>query len=144
MSPFKAGLTPAPTLPAARPPPYPAQSCQRRIGRSRQQRFSRWSHRWAKGQIVITDPSSTSMVGGPSKVQGGLSSGRATSRRRRSQQRASRHQQKEAASMQHQLLSTCMKLENLCIDGKFKPTSCVSKMEQLWIKADRFMKQGRL
>ncbi len=77
-------------------------------------------------------------------MQGGLSSGGVTSRCRRSQQCASGHRQKEAASRQHQLLSTCIKLKFLCINEKFKPTSHLSIMEQLWIKADRFRKQGRL
>ncbi len=77
-------------------------------------------------------------------MQGGLSSGLVNSRCRRSQQRASGHQRKEAASRQHQLLSTCMKLKNLCINGKFKPTLNLSIMEQLQIRANRFRKQGRL
>ncbi len=90
---------------------YPARSHQRRIGTSHQQWLGRWSRRWAKGQIVITDPSFTSAEGGISKVQGELSSGQETSRCRRSQQHALGHRQKEAASRQHQLLSTCMKLK---------------------------------
>ncbi len=47
-------------------------------------------------------------------------------------------------SRHHQLLSTCMKLKNLCINVKFKTTSHLSIMEQLWIKADQFRKQGQL
>jgi hypothetical protein len=47
-------------------------------------------------------------------------------------------------SRQHQLLSTCMKLKNLCIKGKFKATSHLTIMEQLQIKAGQFRKQGRL
>jgi hypothetical protein len=45
-------------------------------------------------------------------------------------------QRKEAASRHHQLLSTCMKLKNLCINGKLKTTSHLSMMEKLRIKAD--------
>jgi hypothetical protein len=123
---------------------YPAQSCQQRIGRSHQRQFGRWSCRWAKRPIVIMDPFSTSVGGGTSKAQDRLSSGWATSRLGRSQQCASGHRQKVAASRQNQLLSTCMKLKKLCINGKFKPASHLSIMEQLRIKADQFRKQGRL
>jgi hypothetical protein len=94
--------------------------------------------------LFITDPSSTSTGGGTSNAQGGLSSEQTTSRRRRSQQFASGHQWKEAASRHHQLLSTCIKLTNLCYYRKFKTTSHPSIMEQLWIKADQFRKQGQL
>jgi hypothetical protein len=79
-----------------------------------------------------------------SRAQGRSSSGQATSRHRRSQHRALGYQQKEAASRQHQLLSTCMKLKNLCINGKFKTMPHTSIMEQLQNKPDRLRKQGRL
>jgi hypothetical protein len=91
-----------------------------------------------------TYPSSASTGGGTSEAQGGSLSGLGNSRRRRNQQRASGHRRKEAASRQHQLLSACMKLKNLCINGKLTTTSHISVMKQLQIKADQFRKQGRL
>jgi len=47
-------------------------------------------------------------------------------------------------SWHHQLLSTCQKLKDLCNNGKFKPTSHSTIMEQLRIRAECFQKQGRL
>ncbi len=77
-------------------------------------------------------------------MQCGLSSGHGTSRFRRDQQRASKFRWKEAASRHHQLLSTCVKLKDLCINGKLKMTPHINIMEQLRNRADRFRKQGRL
>jgi hypothetical protein len=114
------------------------------IGRSCQRWSGRWSRRWTDWQIVIKDLPSTSTGGGTKQAQGRLSSGRATSRHRRSQQRALGYQRKEVASRQWQLLSTCMKLKNSCINGKFKTTLDRYIMEQLQIRADRFRKHGRL
>jgi hypothetical protein len=42
------------------------------------------------------------------------------------------------------LLTTCIKLKDLGINGKFQTTKHTTIMEQLRIKADRFRKQGRL
>ena len=78
-------------------------------------------------------------------ASGGLSSGRGTSRRRRNQQRATYHRHGQAASRQRQLLTTCVKLKNLGINGKFKTTLHSAIMEELRIsRAERFRKQGRL
>jgi hypothetical protein len=109
---------------------HPARSRQRRIGGSCQHWFGRWSRKWVKWQIVIKDIPSTSTGGGTNQVQGRLSSGWTTSRCRKSQQRTSGYRQNKAASRQHQLLSTCMKLKIICINGKIKTTPHIKIMEQ--------------
>ncbi len=63
---------------------------------------------------------------------------------RRNQQRAGRHPHGQAASRQQQLLTTCVKLKDLCINGKFQTTKHTTIMEQLRIRAEQFRKQGRL
>jgi hypothetical protein len=79
------------------------------------------------------------------QVQGGLLSGRGTStRRRRDQQCASKFRRNVAASRQHQSLSSCVKLKDLCIIGKLQTTPHINIMEQLQNRADKFRKQGRL
>ena len=66
------------------------------------------------------------------QAQGGLLSGQGTStRHRRDQQRASKFRRNVAASRQHQLLSSCVKLKDLCINGKLRTTPHVNIMEQL-------------
>ena len=70
-----------------------------------------------------------------SRVQGESFSGQESSWRRRGQQRASSHRQQEAASRQRQLLITCMKLKEMCTNGKLKQTSHTTIMEQLRITA---------
>jgi hypothetical protein len=72
--------------------------------------------------------------GGTTQAIGGLLRGQATSRCGMNQQPASRFQRKEAASRQHQLLLSCVKLKNLCQNGKFKTTKHTTIMEQLRIK----------
>jgi hypothetical protein len=42
------------------------------------------------------------------------------------------------------LLTTCIKLKDLGVNGKFQTTKHTTIMEQLRIRADRFRKQGRL
>ncbi len=42
------------------------------------------------------------------------------------------------------MLSTCVKLKDLCINRKLKTTLHINIMEQLRNRADRFRKQGRL
>jgi hypothetical protein len=42
------------------------------------------------------------------------------------------------------LLTTCIKLKDLGVNGKFQTTKHTTIMEQLQIRADRFRKQGRL
>jgi hypothetical protein len=79
------------------------------------------------------------------QAQGGLLSGQGIStRHRRDQQRASKFRRKVAASRQHQLLSSCVKLKDLCIHGKLQTTPHVNIMEQLRNRADKFRKQRRL
>jgi hypothetical protein len=77
-------------------------------------------------------------------VLGGLSSRQGTSKHKRNQQRANSYRHKEAASRQRQLLTTCVKLKDLCHTGQFGTTSHSTVMEQLRFRADRFRKQGRL
>jgi hypothetical protein len=95
-------------------------------------------------QIVANNLPSKSARGENKNAQCGLSSGRGTSRRKRDQQRALKFRRKEAASRQYQLLSMCVKLKDLCINGNLKTTLHINIMEQLRNRADRFRKQGRL
>ncbi len=93
---------------------HPVWDRPRRANRSSRCRFCWWRRRGAGWQIVITDLPSTSAGGETTQAQGGLSSGRGTSRRRRDQQYASMFRRSKAASRQHQLLTTCVKLKELC------------------------------
>jgi hypothetical protein len=66
------------------------------------------------------------------QAQGGLLSGQGTSsRRRRDQQRASMFRRNVAASRQQQLLSSCVKLKDLCKNGKLQTTPHINIMKQL-------------
>jgi hypothetical protein len=79
------------------------------------------------------------------QVQGRLLSGQGTStRHRRDQQHALKFRRNVVASRQHQLLSSCVKLKDLCINRKLRTTLHVNIMEQLQNRADKFRKQGRL
>jgi hypothetical protein len=79
------------------------------------------------------------------QAQGGLLSGRGTlTRPRRDQQCALKFRRNVVASRQHQLLSSCVKLKDLCINGKLRTTPHINIMEQLRNRADNFRKQGRL
>jgi hypothetical protein len=79
------------------------------------------------------------------QVQGGLLSGRGTSsRRRRDQQCASMFRRNMAASRQQQLLSSCVKLKDLCKNRKLRTTPHINIMKQLQYRADKFRIQGRL
>ncbi len=42
------------------------------------------------------------------------------------------------------MLSTCVKMKDLCKNGKLKTTPHISIMEQLQNRAEKFRKQGRL
>jgi hypothetical protein len=84
------------------------------------------------------------MRGETTSTQCGLLSGHGTSRHRRDQQCALKFRWKEAASRHHQLLSTCVKLRDLCINRKLKMALHINIMEQLRNRADRFRIQGRL
>ncbi len=78
-------------------------------------------------------------------AQGGLLRGRGTSsRRRRDQQHASMFRRNVAASRQQQLLSSCVKLKDLCKNGKLQTTPHINIMKQLRYRADKFRKQERL
>ncbi len=79
------------------------------------------------------------------QAQGGLlSEGGTSSRCRRDQQRASMFRRNVAASRQQQLLSSCVKLKDLCKNGKLQLTPHIDIMKQLQYRADKFRKQGRL
>jgi hypothetical protein len=121
---------------------HPVWDRPRRANRSSRRRFCWWRRRGAGWQIVITDLPSISAGEKTTQAQGGLSSGRGTSRRRRDQQRASMFGRSKAASRQHQLLTTCVKLKELCKNGKLQTTPHNTIMEQLQNRADRFRKQG--
>ncbi len=90
---------------------HPVWDRPRRADRSCRRRFCWWRRRVAGWQIVITDLPSISAGGETTQAQGGLSSGRETSRRRRDQQRASMFRRSKAASRQHQLSTTCEQQE---------------------------------
>ncbi len=79
------------------------------------------------------------------QAQGGLLSGQGTSTRcRRDQQRALKFRRNVVASRQHQLFASCVKLKDLCINGKLQTTPHINILEQLRNRADKFRKQGRL
>jgi len=88
--------------------------------------------------MISCDRPSESMGGESNCTSGGLSGGQGTPRRRRNQQRASYHCRGQVASRQRQLLTTCIKLKDLGVNGKFQTTKHTTIMEQLQIRADRF------
>jgi hypothetical protein len=73
-------------------------------------------------QVVGYDHPSTSAGEGTEHELGRSSSRQGTSGHRRNQQRANSHHSKEAASRQHQLLNTCVKVKDLCYMAKFETT----------------------
>ncbi len=70
------------------------------------------------GRNANTNLPSISMGGGTTQALGGSLRGRATSRHNMHQD----FKEKEAASKQHQLLSTCVKLKSLCQNVNFETT----------------------
>jgi hypothetical protein len=96
------------------------------------------------GNLVANNLPSESARGETTKAQCGLSSGHGTSRHKRDQQHASKFRRNEAACRQHQLLSTCVKLKDLCINRKLRTTPHVNIMKQIRDRADRYRKKGRL
>ena len=138
---LEAGLPPAPTPLLALPPASPSLGLPTEGQQILLLPVLLVEAPW---QIVITDLPSISAGGETTQAQGGFSSGQGTSRRRRDQQRASMFRRSKAASRQHQLLTTCVKLKELCKNGKLRTTPHSTIMEQLQNRADRFRKQGQL